>query len=479
MAAEPKNKRLYNYVKGLANKKFKSKSGVYRSSWIVREYKKRGGLYKNGKGSKSGLKRWYKERWVDLNRPIRNSKGKIVGYKSCGRPSVKKSKTKYPLCRPSKRISPKTPRTYKQISKRSLSRAKRQKSKVKGRNIKFGGSKLKSYEFHDTFIKACKCKDDKCKCDSKRESKKCMDGKCELVKVPEGKRQILESYYKQTGSDKQTGSYKQTGGKTYKCKLCNFTTSGKVNMLKHKLRHMGEKKYKCDRCEYTTHRKEKVDLHKMKQHGGMKGELDKIIKKRKKGTYTCPICMKNFGRNDHRLKHLRTIHKNDKTIKEIVDLDKWYKSSIKTDFKGVNSEDFSGGGAQYYGKRSSKMIKIPENVKKTARYAFKLKKLGFKGGIETGWKRAKQLANRDSIPIQDLKYMRAWFARHLYTSYPTYRKWKKAGRPKGKEWHNKRGIQAWLIWSGDAGFKWVNSTKNINALNKHYNKTYKKLKLRA
>lgn len=466
MAAEPKNKKLYNYVKSLANKKFKSKSGVYRSSWIVREYKKRGGVYKSGsKTSKSGLKRWYKEKWVDLNRPIRNSKGKIVGYKSCGRKSSGIKGKKYPLCRPSKRVSPRTPRTYKQISKGSLSKAKREKSKVKGsKNIKFGGMKSKSYEFHDTFIKACKCKDEKCKCDSRRESKKCMDGKCELVKIPEGKKQILESYYK------------QIGGKVYRCKLCNFSTSGKVNMLKHKLRHMGEKKYKCDKCDYATHRKEKVHLHELKQHGGMKGELNKIIKKRKTGVFTCPVCMKNFDRNDHRLRHLRSIHKNDKTVKEMNDLDNWYKASIRGDFEGVRSNDFSGGGAQYYGKRSSKMIKIPENVRKTAKYAFKLKKLGFKGGIETGWKRAKQLANRDSIPIQDLKYMRAWFARHLYTSYPTYRKWKKAGRPKGSEWHNKRGIQAWLIWSGDAGFKWVNSQKVRNALKRYYNKEFKSIK---
>jgi len=38
---EPINKKLYNHVKKLANQKFKSKSGIYRSSWIVREYKKR------------------------------------------------------------------------------------------------------------------------------------------------------------------------------------------------------------------------------------------------------------------------------------------------------------------------------------------------------------------------------------------------------------------------------------------------------
>lgn len=141
----------------------------------------------------------------------------------------------------------------------------------------------------------------------------------------------------------------------------------------------------------------------------------------------------------------------------------------------------SGSGkirSQYHGRTSSIMVKVPENVKNTALYSFKLKKLGFGGGLETGWKRAKQLSTKSSISIQDLRYMRAWFARHIYTSYPTYKKWLKAGRPKTKEWHRKHGIISWLIWSGDAGLKWVNSQKNINLLNKHYNKNYKRLKLK-
>ena len=273
----PTNKSLYNYVKQLANKKFKSKSGIYRSSWIVSEYKRRGGKYSGKKSSSSGLKRWYKEKWVDLNRPIRNSKGKIIGYKPCGRFKIKGSKGKYPLGRPSKRINKGTPRTYSSISSKSIRRAKREKSRIKHRgNIKFGSGKIRS---------------------------------------------------------------------------------------------------------------------------------------------------------------------------------------------------------QYYGKRSKVMVKVPQAVKNVALYSFKLKKMGFGGGIETGWKRAKQLSSRESIPIEDLKYMRAWFARHIYASYPSYKKWKKAGRPKDNQWHRKHGIISWLIWSGDAGFKWVNSKKNINLLNKHYNKQYKPLKL--
>ena len=135
--AEPVDKKLYAQVKRLADKKFLSKTGVYKSSWIVREYKKRGGKYRGSKSKRSGLKRWYKEDWVDLNRPIRNSHGKITGYKKCGRSTSKD--TKYPLCRPTKRVSPKTPRTVRELSKRSVRRAKRAKSVVRHtRNIQFG-----------------------------------------------------------------------------------------------------------------------------------------------------------------------------------------------------------------------------------------------------------------------------------------------------------------------------------------------------
>lgn len=272
----PKNKKLYNYVIKLANEKFNTPSGIYRSSWIVKTYKKMGGTYSGSKPKKSGLKRWYQENWVDLNRPIKNSKGQIIGYKPCGRHSVKHSKERYPLCRPSKRITQQTPKTYKEISKKSITKAKKQKSKNPSRNVQFGSG---------------------------------------------------------------------------------------------------------------------------------------------------------------------------------------------TSF------------SQYYGKKSNVMIRVPEKVKKTALYSFKIRDLGFGGGIETGWKRAKQLATQKAIPIQDLRYMRNWFARHIYASYPSYKKWLDKGRPKTAEWHKKHGIISWLIWGGDAAFKWVNSKSNIKLLNKYYNKDYKPLHL--
>jgi len=137
MSSVPKDNRLYNYVKRLANKKFKSPTGVYRSSWIVKKYKSLGGKYTSGGHNSDGLKRWYKEKWVNLNSPIKHKKGQ---YHSCGRKSA--STGKYPLCRPSKRISKKTPRTYKEISRKSLEKAKR--SKKNYHRISFGGGVTRS-----------------------------------------------------------------------------------------------------------------------------------------------------------------------------------------------------------------------------------------------------------------------------------------------------------------------------------------------
>ena len=131
----PTNSKLYDHVKSLANKKFKT-NGIYRSSWIVKEYKKLGGRYSGIKNKTSGLTRWYKENWIDLNRPIRNSKGTITGYDKCGRKSIKSGK--YPLCRPNKRISKSTPKTLKELSKSSIRKAKSLKKKYTyKKNISF------------------------------------------------------------------------------------------------------------------------------------------------------------------------------------------------------------------------------------------------------------------------------------------------------------------------------------------------------
>ena len=80
--SEPIDKQLYEDVKKMANTVFKSPTGIYRSLWIQREYKKRGGLYKTKKKS-SKIQQWLDEKWIDINNPILKN-NKIIGYNKCG-----------------------------------------------------------------------------------------------------------------------------------------------------------------------------------------------------------------------------------------------------------------------------------------------------------------------------------------------------------------------------------------------------------
>jgi hypothetical protein len=57
----PLNKKLYEVVKKEADKKFLATTSIYKSSWIVSEYKRRGGTYSGDQSSKQGLRRWFAE----------------------------------------------------------------------------------------------------------------------------------------------------------------------------------------------------------------------------------------------------------------------------------------------------------------------------------------------------------------------------------------------------------------------------------
>jgi len=73
---------------------------------------------KNVARSSGGLTRWFKENWVD-----------IKTGKPCGR--SKGEKRGYPACRPSKRVSSKTPKTTGEMSASEKARLKRTKTSSK------------------------------------------------------------------------------------------------------------------------------------------------------------------------------------------------------------------------------------------------------------------------------------------------------------------------------------------------------------
>jgi len=106
------NKKLYCQVKKEIIKKVDVYPSAYANGLLVKEYKKRGGKYRGKKDGKSGLDRWFKEKWVNVCET--DKKG---NYKTCGRKTANNLK-KYPYCRPSKRISKKTPMTAKELVKK-------------------------------------------------------------------------------------------------------------------------------------------------------------------------------------------------------------------------------------------------------------------------------------------------------------------------------------------------------------------------
>lgn len=142
--SSPKNEKLYEQVKKDAKKKFKQYPSLYASSWIVREYKKRGGTYKGSKppsskskspkkGSKSkltGINKWYAEQWVQVEKYLK------TGTKvDCG---ASNRKTK--ACRPLKRVDSTTPITISELlkihSKTALiSLAKKKQKDMNGRVV--------------------------------------------------------------------------------------------------------------------------------------------------------------------------------------------------------------------------------------------------------------------------------------------------------------------------------------------------------
>ena len=65
------------------------------------------------------LKRWFDEKWVD-----------VKTGKPCGRQKGEKRKG-YPACRPSKRVSSKTPKTTGEMSSKEKARFKREKTGAK------------------------------------------------------------------------------------------------------------------------------------------------------------------------------------------------------------------------------------------------------------------------------------------------------------------------------------------------------------
>ena len=123
----PADLKLYEKIKKKVYKEIPLHS-AYRSGILVQKYKeafkkkyKNKNPYIGKKTKKVGLARWFKEKWV-------NQRGE-VGYKF-----------KNDIYRPSKRITKKTPITHKELKKKEIKRARKEKY-TKGRVNRFKKTK--------------------------------------------------------------------------------------------------------------------------------------------------------------------------------------------------------------------------------------------------------------------------------------------------------------------------------------------------
>ena len=132
MPNTPRDNTLYQKVKKKVYRDI-PKHSAYRSGILVQQYKaafaRKYGPSKNPylekkKTSKTGLARWFREKWV-------NQRGE-VGYKH-----------KSDIYRPSKRITNKTPVTHGELKVSEISRARREKFRT-GHVNRFRGANKKT-----------------------------------------------------------------------------------------------------------------------------------------------------------------------------------------------------------------------------------------------------------------------------------------------------------------------------------------------
>ena len=98
------------------------------------------------------LRRWFKEKWVDVSRKDKDGK-----HPPCGRDEAKTDSRGYPKCRPSKKVSEKTPKTSRGMSakdKKAATRRKRSKPQGVGGKPTMVKSTICDCDTCNTLVKA-------------------------------------------------------------------------------------------------------------------------------------------------------------------------------------------------------------------------------------------------------------------------------------------------------------------------------------
>lgn len=110
----PTNQKLYDEVKDFIMSRYK-KNSAFASGAIVKEYKRRGGKYKED-GQPKNLERWFEEKWIDIN--------PLLGVED---------DDAYPVFRPTKKVNEMTPTLVQEIPGKRLKEQFKLKQKIKGK----------------------------------------------------------------------------------------------------------------------------------------------------------------------------------------------------------------------------------------------------------------------------------------------------------------------------------------------------------
>lgn len=119
MKSKPLNKDLYDKIKEEVYLK-NPKHSLFRSSQIVKKYKKQGGEYDDNDNNNNhmSINRWFNQKWISLNDYYHNNN--IV---PCGSSDTKTKYDEYPLCRPLKIV--------KSLKKTDMKKMINEKNKLK------------------------------------------------------------------------------------------------------------------------------------------------------------------------------------------------------------------------------------------------------------------------------------------------------------------------------------------------------------
>ena len=110
----PTNQKLYDEVKDFIMSRYK-KNSAFASGAIVKEYKRRGGRYKED-GQPKNLERWFDEKWIDIN--------PLIGVED---------DDAYPVFRPTRKVNEMTPTLVQEIPGKRLKEQFKLKQKIKGK----------------------------------------------------------------------------------------------------------------------------------------------------------------------------------------------------------------------------------------------------------------------------------------------------------------------------------------------------------